>query len=399
MSPINTDELIKGVVAFRKTAQDELPALGNLLGKQLESLETSLREAGYGDTIDKGYRLIEMERLMREFIEKNRENLVNYAISYNPYLQRADLAKVVKDSVFFDVLKEDADLHFSFLTQYEATLQKFREKVEHLPNPTPLTERRVTGLVRYYYYRIGKVPTGGKRPRGLIPTDNVFDLDLEENYYRYRSRPFVVVFMSEYQLMGALDIEGGKLHLCSLSRSSGRPKWEVLDTPRKYAWDIHEEVFCAALDRAFEANAVTNADRFYKPPVLPTDINTKKPKKVSPPPVQKSELEIVRSKLMEMTRASYADVREHTIEIVVAQTPDGNYVDINDERATKLQHFEIPPTSASPSTRRKVVYEKLLGIAIVVNPGEAVPLKDYVKYIPLDKDRETIGHRLQVRKR
>ena len=166
------------------------------------------------------------------------------------------------------------------------------------------------------------------------------------------------------------------------------PKWEIYAPPRKLAWTIHDKPVVEAIERAYRNNDATPWPKSEEvsptEPVLKNEYHTT---------TQSTPLESVRRKLAPMTTKSYFDPVLQTMEVVVPITRDGAYCEVSSEFAYGLLPYEIhngvPYHYAQVSSE---VFRKILPFALVVNPGEAVPLRDFIRHTPKDTVRWMVRH-------
>lgn len=380
MSQDTYDLLVKGIKEFQEIAKDQAPALGAVLEKQVVKLQEDILNSQYGKKLEKSLKILKLEEAIREFIRQYRPQLINMAAQYNPYLDRGALAQFVSRPLFFKILKEERDLFFDFETAFNKSLDRYKDLAKPYEHQVTLTPEAAVSLSKRHYHRYRGVPTGGPRPKRLIPISKMFQTHIGENYYRYNGQPHAHIKLAPYGLVGVFNLATSALYLHVDQTGRMSPKWETYTYPKKNSWGIHEQVVDEALKRAMRNNLLT--------PLPPKDVEeeSKTKPKSKPPQKRTTAVEAIRMKVVTPVRASYYDPRTHRVDVMVPVTERGGYCNLDSEHAKRLLFYEI--TSNADVTHASVsrqLFRDVLPYALVVNPGEAFPLRDFLKFVP-DKD-------------
>lgn len=388
------DRLVRDVTEFQDLANEFAPGLGKMLDKQLDLLQKELRHTQYDKKIRQSLKRIKLEDTIRRFIRRYKPQLINMATQHNPYMERGLLTQFINRKIFFKLLKEEKGIHFDFERALEKTNNRYKALAEKCTEYDILTPEKLILTVKSFYHRYQGMPTGGRRPKLLISVKNVFNLSLEENYYQYKGKPFAVVHLPEYKLFGVLDLTNATLHLHVSQKGYMSPKWETYIYPRNVALPIHEQPVRDALTRALRNNQETPM------PIIPKEEAKEIPPKLPEDQRRTSAIDAIRKKLVPMVRRSYIDPLQNRIDVMVPVTKDGKYCDIASSHAVRLLMFKTdpvePPQAEDVATE---MFRRVLPFAIVVNPGEAVPLRDFVRFVPNGSVVSWMSRNLQPTKR
>ena len=377
MSQDNYDLLVRGVKEFQEIAQEQAPMLGVVLNKQLDKLQSELQDTPYGKKINISLKTMKLEAVIRDFIRQYRPQLINMVNQHNPYMERGVLTQFVHRPIFFKILKEEKELFFDFERAYKKGVEKYTELAAPLKGQPPLDEETLIVLAKNNYHRFRGVPTGGTRPKRLIPISKVFKTHLDENYYRYNGKPMAFIRLDPYGLVGVFNLETAELFLHVSQTGRMSPKWEKYAYPRKHAWAIHASVVRLALARALRNNEATPL------PLKEAVTDAKKTAPVQNQQRRTSAIDAIRKKLATMVKASYYDPKKHRVDVMVPVTKTGSYCDIASRHAVRLLIYEIhsdAPEEHKATARQ--LFRDILPYALVVNPGEAFPLRDFLRFVP-----------------
>lgn len=373
MSQDRYDTLVKGVKEFQEIITEQAPSLGAVVNKQIELLQKELEGTSYGIKIESSLRTMKLEEAIREFIRQYKPQLINMAAQHNPYMERGALSQFVHKPVFFRILKEEKDVFFDFEETYKKTMRKFEEALAKLRPGAILMPDGMVDVVKSNYHLFKGSPTGGRRPKHLIPVKNIFTPHLDENYYVYKKKPYAFIRMEAFGLVGVLNLATADLYLHVIQTGRMSPKWVRYQYPRHNAWALRRDVVSEALARAYRNNKNTPKAKREVASTVTVDNNTPQQRRTT-------AVDAIRKKIVPISTTSVFDPKKYRVDILVPVTEKGAYCDIDSPHTSRLMFYEI--TSAVDENHAEIsrsLFREILPYALVVNPGEAFPLRDFLK--------------------